>query len=211
MRNDFGLLFTCVLSLLFKRALIAQRIQQIRNAGRAGLAFRVQRVFCVMKKLILMWAIILGWSGSAWSEGPGTLTTLRAIQALSNAAASQGLPAAFEATVTYSPGYQGLLFVQDGDLGIFVRDASDEKLVRGDRVLVKGKTSGSFRPIVISSSVTVLQHGALPLPEPATFDELAHVQRDAMLVTVRGVVRTADLRMNSTVRVTYLQDRKSVV
>ncbi len=158
-----------------------------------------------MKKLILMWAIILGWSGSAWSEGPGTLTTLRAIQALSNAEASQGLPAAFEATVTYSPGYQGLLFVQDGDLGIFVRDASDEKLVRGDRVLVKGKTSGSFRPIVISSSVTVLQHGALPLPEPATFDELAHVQRDAMLVTVRGVVRTADLRMNSTVRVTYLQ------
>ena len=111
--------------------------------------------FCVMKKLILVLAIIFGWSWSAWAEGPGTLTTLRAIQALTNAEASHGLPVAFEATVTYAPGYQGLLFVQDGDRGIFVRDAGGERLVRGDRVLVKGKTSGSFRPIVIGSSVTV--------------------------------------------------------
>jgi hypothetical protein len=130
---------------------------------------------------------------------------LRSIAALTNAEASQQLPVAFEATVTYFPSYEGLLFVQDGNAAIFVLATTNVRLVRGDRVLVKGKTSDSFRTIVISDNVTLLRHETVPLPIPASFDELIGAKYDCMLVTVHAVVRTADLRSSSTARVTYLQ------
>ena len=158
-----------------------------------------------MKRLILAFAILIGWASTAWAATPNTLTTLRAVHALTNAQASQALPVAFEATVTYFPGYEKLLFVQDGDVAVFVLATTNAKLVPGDRVLIEGTTQSSFRPIVVSNSVTLLRHGAVPEPAPATFDELIRAQYDCMLVTVRAVIRTADLRVNSNVRVTYLQ------
>lgn len=101
-----------------------------------------------MKRQFAALAITLGWALAAWAAEPGTLSTLRSIAALTNAEASQQLPVAFEATVTYFPGYEGLLFVQDGNAAIFVLATTNARLVRGDRVLVKGKTRDSFRTIV---------------------------------------------------------------
>ena len=49
------------------------------------------------------------------------LTSLRAIHALTNAQASHQLPVSFEATVTYYRGYERTLFVQDGDVAIYVK------------------------------------------------------------------------------------------
>jgi hypothetical protein len=46
------------------------------------------------------------------------LTDLRAITALSDAEARNHLPVVFEATVSYFPGYESLLFVEDGDAWI---------------------------------------------------------------------------------------------
>jgi diguanylate cyclase (GGDEF)-like protein len=158
-----------------------------------------------MRVSVIALAIILGGASVAWAAEPGALTTLHAIHALTNAQANQALPVAFEATVTYFPGYEKLLFVQDGDVAVFVLATTDAKLVPGDRVLIKGTIQSSFRPIVVSNSVTLLRHGAVPEPVPATFDELIRAQYDCMLVTVRAVIRTADLRVNSNVRVTYLQ------
>jgi diguanylate cyclase (GGDEF)-like protein len=149
--------------------------------------------------------ILLGLSSTAWAAEPAPLTTLRAIHSLTNAEASHALPVTFEATVTYFPGYDNLLFVQDGDIAVFVLATTDAKLVLGDRVLIKGTTQSSFHPIVISNDVTLLRHGAALKPVLATFDELIGAERDCMLVTVRAVIRTADLRMNSKVRLTYLQ------
>ena len=57
----------------------------------------------------------MNWDSAVWAIGPSPLTDLRAITALSNTEASKELPVAFEATVTYSPGYENILFVQDGD------------------------------------------------------------------------------------------------
>jgi len=159
-----------------------------------------------VKRLVLAIAIILGWSPVVWgAAAPATLTTLQAVHALSNAEASHALPVAFEATVTYAPGRESLLFVQDSDLAIFVLDSAITKLVPGDRVLVQGTTQASFHPIVVSQSVTLIRHGALPAPVPVTFDQLLHGRFDCMLVSVRGVVRTADPQINGTVRLTYLQ------
>jgi diguanylate cyclase (GGDEF)-like protein len=159
-----------------------------------------------VKNLILAIAIVLGCSPVVWgAEAPATLTTLQAVHALSNAEASHALPVAFEATVTYAPGREGLLFVQEGNLAIFVFNSANTRFVPGDRVLVRGATQASFHPIVVSKSVTLVRHGALPEPVPVTFDELLHGSFDCMLVSVRAVVRTADSMMNGNARLTYLQ------
>jgi diguanylate cyclase (GGDEF)-like protein len=63
----------------------------------------------------------------------------------------------------------------------------------------------SFHPIVIPDSVTVLHHGDLPKAMPATFDELIRGLYDCRLVKVNAVIRTADLRVSSYARTTYMQ------
>jgi diguanylate cyclase (GGDEF)-like protein len=158
-----------------------------------------------VKRLILAVAIVFGWASAAWAADPSPLTTLRQIASLSNAEANQGLPVAFEATVTYFPGNDNLLFMQEGDQAVFVLATTPVKLLPGDRVLVRGTTQASFRPIVISKDITLLRHGSLPKPVPASFDELVRVQYDCVLVTVHAVVRTAELGWSPSTRVMYLQ------
>lgn len=136
---------------------------------------------------------LLAWAVTAHAAAPPTLTSLRAIHALSNPEASHLLPVAFEATVTYFRPFEKTLFVQDGDLAIFVLATTDEKLVPGDRVLIKGSTQPSFRPIVVSNDITLLRHGSLPNPATANFDELIRAKFDCRRVTVRGRVRAADV------------------
>ena len=63
---------------------------------------------------------------------------------LTNAEASQGIPVAFEATVTFNRDYERIVFVQDGDAAIYVGYPTPLNLLPGDRVLVKGKTQKSF-------------------------------------------------------------------
>jgi diguanylate cyclase (GGDEF)-like protein len=157
-----------------------------------------------MKRLILAVAIFLGWALAAWAATPATLTTLHAVHALSHAEAAQGLPVAFEAIVTYRRGGETTLFVQDGSEALYVWAKEDFILAPGDRILVLGKTQDSFHPIVIADSVTVLSHGDLPKAVPATFDELIRSQRDCMLVTVRGLVHSADLPLNSDLHDSHL-------
>ena len=98
-----------------------------------------------------------------WSA-PAPLTTLSAIHQLSNAEASVAVPVAFEATVTYFRDYEKTLFVQDGDNAIYVQATSQLRLDPGDRILVRGFTRDSFRPIVVGESITFLHHGVLPKP-----------------------------------------------
>jgi diguanylate cyclase (GGDEF)-like protein len=142
-------------------------------------------------------ALAIGLAAAASSAEPGALTTLQAIHALTNADASHAIPVAFEATVAYSRGYDKLLFLQDGDIALYVRPPTDTQFAPGDRVLVRGITQASFRPIVIGSSVTVLHHDPPPKPVPATFNELIRAELDAQLVKVNAKVRAADVLVNS--------------
>jgi diguanylate cyclase (GGDEF)-like protein len=146
-----------------------------------------------MKQGIALFVFVLGWTSTALPAAPGTLTTLSAIHALSNAEAARSIPVSFEATVTYVRAYEKLLFVQDEGLAIYVSSAPDDRLLAGDRVLIQGTTKPSFHPIVSGTLVTVLHHGEIPTPIPSGFDDLIRAQRDCQLVTVRGVVRAADL------------------
>ncbi len=146
-----------------------------------------------MKRLLPTFAILLACASSACVAQPATLTSLRAIHALTNAEASQHLPVAFEATVTYYRGYETNLFVQDGEFAIYIQAPADLHLLPGDRILVQGKTQSSFNPIVVADSVTMLGHGAVPKPVPASFDQMIRAKTDCKLVTVRGVVHAADI------------------
>ncbi len=158
-----------------------------------------------MKRLIPTITIILGWATVALAGTPDTLTSLRAIHSLTNEQASQALPVAFEATVTYFRGYSHFMTVQDGDSAIFIRVTTNEKLIPGDRVLVRGTTKAGFLPDVVSSDITLLHHGDVPKPVPATYEDMVRVRRDNVLVIVHGVVHSADLTLdNSNVPVARL-------
>src|ERR1035438_8587498 len=158
-----------------------------------------------MKKMVPVLAIILGWSSVTAAAPAGTLTDLHSIHALTNVEASHGLFVSFEATITYFRSYEKTMFVQDGDVAIYVQATTGAKLVPGDRILIKGTTRGSFRPFVSSNDITLLRHGALPKPVPTTYDELIRAQQDCKLVTVRARIRAADVQLSSDVRSTSLQ------
>ena len=146
-----------------------------------------------MKQSIQALVIVIGLALAASAAEPGPLTTLQAIHALTNADASHAIPVAFEATVAYSRGYDKLLFLQDGDIALYVRPPVNTPFAPGDRVLVRGVTQASFRPIVIGKSVTLLRHDLPPKSVPATFNELIRAELDARLVTVHATIRAADM------------------
>src|SRR5208282_1522751 len=122
-----------------------------QSKGRLHLGYRL------MKRLVTTFVVVAGFALTAWAETPAALTTLRAIHALTNEQASQGLPVAFEASVTYFRSYEHTLFLQDDGAVLYVRATTNAKLTPGDRVLVRGVTRGSFRPDVVSSNITLLK------------------------------------------------------
>ena len=146
-----------------------------------------------MKRSIPALVIVLGWAAGVWASSPARLTTLHAIHSLPNDEAREGLPVAFEATITYYNPKDIDMFVQDGDEAIYVQSTKGAALVPGDRVLVRGHTGVYFRPDVFEDSVTLLHHGAVPKPVAATFDEMIRAQRFCSLVKVRGVIQSADM------------------
>jgi len=146
-----------------------------------------------VKKQLAAFAIVLGWVSVAWgTAAPVTLTTLQAVRALSNAEADKALPVAIEATVTYIRAYEHTLFVQEGNQAIYVKIPEEVKVLPGDRVLVQGTTFASFHTDIQGEKITLLRHSTLPDPVPATFDELNHAKYDCILVSIHGVVRSAD-------------------
>jgi diguanylate cyclase (GGDEF)-like protein len=135
--------------------------------------------------------VILSWA-SAWAMPPA-LATLRAVHSLTDAEARLRLPVDFEATVTYYDNQGRDLFVQDGDLAIYVFAESGLQFVPGDRVRVRGKTDSDFRPDVLGDEVTLVRHGPVPEAVPANLGQLLRVELDCVRVRLRARVRSADI------------------
>ena len=157
---------------------------------------------CILLVLALVWA-----SMPPLAAGQSPLRSLRAIHALSNAEASHRVPVAFEATVSYYRDYERTLFVQDGELAIYVQPRVPAHVAAGDRVLIEGTTHESFRPFVAATTIKLLGHEILPPAVPATYARLIRADLDCRLVTVRGTVRSADLVLSSDVPSISLQMR----
>jgi len=158
-----------------------------------------------MKRLISAIVVMLGSATLTLPAQTSELTTLRAIHALNNDEAEKAIPVSFPATVTYCRAYARTLFVQDGDVAIFVLISPDTKVMPGDRVMVRGHTRRSFRPVVVGENITVVGHAGLPAPIPSNYQELIHAEHDSMRVTVHGVVRAADMLSTENATSTYLQ------
>jgi len=136
-------------------------------------------------------AFVMPASGAVAAAPP--LSTLAAVTALDNAQARNALPVDFEATVVFSRGYQNILFVEDGKDAIFVRPPNRITYAVGDRLRIHGVTQNSFRPIVVSDSLTLIAHELRPKPIQASFWDLLRADLDCHLISVRGRVRAANL------------------
>jgi diguanylate cyclase (GGDEF)-like protein len=158
-----------------------------------------------MKRFTLTFVIFVGWTTAVLAAAPGTLTSLREVHSLTNEQAALAPAAEFEATVTYFRGYEKTLFVQDQGIGIYVAATTKLNLVPGDRILIRGLAHDSFRPIVESSDITLLHHGAIPAPVPASFVDLVQAKQDCQYVTVRGLVRSAEMDRSSGRDVTSIE------
>jgi diguanylate cyclase (GGDEF)-like protein len=135
--------------------------------------------------------VILSWA-SAWAMPPA-LRTLRAVHSLTNAEARLRLPVDFEATVTYYDNNGRDLFVQDGDLAIYVFAVPGAQFIPGDRIRIRGKTDSDFRPDVLGDELTLLRHGSVPEAVPANLGQLLRVELDCVRVRLRARVRSADI------------------
>ncbi|HEX4286077.1 MAG TPA: GGDEF domain-containing protein [Terracidiphilus sp.] len=157
-----------------------------------------------MRKAVAILALIVSCAFASAQQTP--LASVHAIRALTDEQAHQGLPVDFQATVTYVRSYQHALFVADGDSAVYVEWPTESLLGPGDRVQVTGTTtSQGLKPSVVAKSVTLLHHGTLPAPVPATFDQLVNGDMDARLVTVNAIVRDANTVVNQNVRSSLLQ------
>jgi diguanylate cyclase (GGDEF)-like protein len=123
----------------------------------------------------------------------GPLTSVQQIVAISNAEAANSVPVKLEATVTYVHASEHNLFVMEDGSGVYVRLNKDIGLLPGDRIAITGITAPSFRPILISQEIHVLSHGSLPIPKPATFQDLIKAKWDSQYVVITGHVLSAAL------------------
>jgi len=144
----------------------------------------------VLPVLVVTVAGVVAIAQPAVSAGP--VAGLRAIASLSRAAACQQPSAKFDGVVTHARQGQRDLFVQQDGWGLYVEDPGRTGVETGDRVHVEGTVECGLRPYVRATAVSVLGHGAVAAAIPSTFAELIAGRHDAVLVTVRGWVRSAD-------------------
>ena len=116
-------------------------------------------------RLILSAALLITALAARAETAP--LTTLSAIHSLTNEQASHALPVSFAGVVTYYMRGNVDLFVQDGSNAIYVGTTPDQTLIPGDRVLVVGTTSASFRPEIKAREVILTGDGDPPAPVQA--------------------------------------------
>ncbi len=155
-----------------------------------------------MKKWVVAFAVFPGLITEILTAQSAPLTSLAAVHTLNNAQAAQHIQADFEATVTYYRDYEQTMFVQDGDVAIYIQPKTPSQLQPGDRIRIQGTTHESFRPFVMGEKITFIRHERLPDPIPSTFDEIIHARRDCQFVSLRGKVLSADIILSS--------DRRSI-
>ena len=135
------------------------------------------------------------------------IRTLRDFRQMSNAEAAKSLPVAVTATVTYFRTYEKTLFVQDGRFAAYVSATTPLTLIPGDRILIQGRTQASFKPIIISSDIRLIEHGKMPTPLHVNYRDLLDEDLDGRYVTVHGSLSSAILTLSSGRHVTAMELR----
>jgi diguanylate cyclase (GGDEF)-like protein len=173
-----------------------------RNVIRLNIARTLGRM-TASRRIALF--VCMALCGAVVFAAPATITSIAGVHKLTNEQAAQGIPVAFETTVTYYSKGSIDLFVEEDGLAIYVQVSNNLDLLPGDRVQVRGKTRASFRPDVVADSVTRIGHGEMPAPVNANYRQLIRADLDCMRVTVKGRVRSADLVTYGKVPNIYLE------
>jgi signal transduction histidine kinase len=141
------------------------------------------------------------------------LTTIHQVRSLSPNEAMRKYPVHIRATVTYYDPGGYMVFVEDGNDGIYV--SPHELPVTGVRVgdlvdIDAISQAGNFAPILAEPHVRVVAQNA-PLPRRQTFmDRILSGAEDSRLVDVQGVIRNASASKGvATLDVVYGRDRFS--
>jgi diguanylate cyclase (GGDEF)-like protein len=123
----------------------------------------------------------------------GELTTVRSVRALTPDQASQARPVRLRGVVTVLSGWKTSFFFQDATAGISVNRSSDSPAIQsGQQVEIRGVTGpGSFAPLIVAQSVTLLGKGKLPPARLFGLEQLAGGKQDSQWLAMRGIVRSA--------------------
>ena len=159
-----------------------------------------------MKARLLALAIgLAGLMPAALRAEQAPLGTVAAVRALSHEQAAQQLPVDLQATVTYFRWYEKTLFIQEGDEGVYVTATTALRLLPGDVIRVRGATSDSFNPIIVSSDISLVGHGKMPQPLTVAWPSLISAQYDCRWVKVRGTIALVEMALTSGRAITHME------
>jgi diguanylate cyclase (GGDEF)-like protein len=134
------------------------------------------------------------------------LTSARAIHDLPRDQAAKAIPVHLIATVTYYEPERYDLFVADASGAVYVRTRHLYPLHRGDLVEIHGVTRASFRSMVASDpQIHVLHRGGSFPVKPGTYRKLLSADLDCQYVSIRGIVRSANLEVHDRRTVAQLE------
>ena len=157
----------------------------------AGFPTRVGTNRLVLDEAVFRYTVP-GWAGDA-AVTNRLFDSIPDIRALTPEQAAVRSPVSLEAAVTYHDPNWGVLFVQQGDSGIYVQCAQPPPPLRpGDWVRIEGVTGpGGYAPIIEQAKVTLLGQGEPPPPVPARESVLFSGLLDSVWTEVRAQVHTA--------------------
>ena len=126
------------------------------------------------------------------APAPVPLSPVRQLREIPPQQAAKRLPVRLRGVITFCDARVDLgLFVHDSTGSIYVKLGDGTNNINaGDHVEIEGRTgAGDFVPVVNADRVTILGRGALPAPDPVTYEQLATGNEDSQWVELRGTVR----------------------
>ncbi|HKB03290.1 MAG TPA: ATP-binding protein [Gemmataceae bacterium] len=142
-------------------------------------------------------AVVRGYAPGRSRDGPaaaGLLPVVQGVRELRRMSAddvARGYPVRMQATVTFHEPTFDLMFVHDGNEGIFVYPPKGrDRVPAGTAVVLEGFSDpGEFAPSVRATTVTPVREGRLPDARRYSYDELLGGREDSQWVEVEAVVR----------------------
>jgi len=159
---------------------------------------RDQRAWLIACVLVGLLPAAAAAQGAAASPPLSSITTIKAIRALSQDEGAKGYPVRIRGVVThFDEGADSGLIIHDGDFGQFIVAPEQpsalavwRELKQGDAVEIVGHTvRGGFAPNVIPA--VILRHGPgkLPTPKRIAFGSMLTGRNDCDYVEIEGVVQ----------------------
>ena len=141
---------------------------------------------------VLLFAILAG-TGRGFGVGE-ELRTVAAIRALNLEQSKENIPVHLRGVVTFFDEALFSHFIQDATAGIYLKFPTNippPVLTPGQVVEVAGTaSSGEYAPVVVVDHMNVVGEAPLPVPKPATYEQLASGAEDSQFVEITGIVHS---------------------